>query len=121
MNHIKGISLSWIIVKNLELAVSFYQKNLGFQLKNYDPSNRWAELVGSEGGTLGISEENAQFSWEAGSNAIVVMSVENIEISRNELSAKGVILIGDIVDLPDAKIQSFMDLDGNLMQLIENK
>lgn len=120
MDMIRGVFLSWIVVENLENAVYFYTQKLGLNLKNLDTANGWAELQGKEGGILGLSEQNSQFHLKAGTNAIVTIAVHCVEESRKLLSDKGVKLCGDVIQLPgNIKLQTFWDLDGNMMQLIE--
>lgn len=118
--ELKGIFLSWIVVKNLEDSLQFYTKILGLKIKIHDQKNGWAELIGPEGTTLGISQENSQFTIKAGTNAVITLTVEDLESARLELLNKGAQVIGHIIELPgDARLQTFKDLDGNMLQLVE--
>jgi catechol 2,3-dioxygenase-like lactoylglutathione lyase family enzyme len=57
--NVKGMYLSWIVVKDIKEAIEFYTKTLGLKLNNYDENYGWAELSGSEGGAiLGIAQQN---------------------------------------------------------------
>ncbi|CRX37685.1 VOC family protein [Estrella lausannensis] len=120
MNNTIGISLCWIVVKDIEAAIKFYTETVGLKLKDYSPEFGWAELAGAEGSILGITKENPEFGSKAGTNAVVTITVESIEKAREEFLQKGVKLVGEIMEVPGhVKLQSFQDKDGNSFQLAE--
>lgn len=117
---ILGFHLAWIVVKNLETAIKFYTETLGLTLTTKSIEHKWAELKGPEGFQLGIAEESAYMENKAGSNAVMTLSVDNIEEARNVYIKKGVKLLGDIIEVPGhVKMQTFMDQDHNVMQLVQ--
>ena len=112
--------LHWIVVKDIKAAIAFYTKIIGLQLKTYDEKYGWAELSGPEGSLLGIAQENEHQEIKAGSNAVITITVDDIISSRNELAKKSVRLLGDIIEVPEeVKMQTFVDPDGNMMQLVQ--
>lgn len=117
----KGIQLAWIIVKNLEKAIEFYTKVVGLELKEYHKEFRWAELAGPEGAILGIGENTEDpTTIEAGANAVVTISVVDIEQARAHFTKNGAKLVGEVVEIPGhVKMQTFVDVDGNTMQLVQ--
>lgn len=123
---IKSINLSWVIVTNFEKALKFYTEVVGLKVTELNEEFGWAELSGFEGGALlGIARQSSEPNKEispitAGQNAVVTMTVEDITQSKAELEKKGVKTLGDIVECPGGvKLQSFIDLDGNHLQLVQ--
>lgn len=118
---VQGIFLSWIVVKDIKTALKFYTEVVGLKLREYHEQYGWAELVGPDGAALGIAEESPQEAIKAGSNAVITVSVDNLEEARQEFIKKGVSLMGDVIDVPGhVKMQTFADQDGNTLQLVES-
>lgn len=122
---ILGIQLAWVVVKDLQQSIEFYTKTLGFTLKEHAPEFRWAELEGKTGSRLGLAEEH-EGDMEygphvaAGSNGVVTITVENLDAISEEYAAKGVRLLGKVLEIPgQVKMRTFQDLDGNLFQIVE--
>lgn len=116
----QGMFLSWIIVKDVPKAIKFYTDVVGLTLKEFHPEYGWAELSGPNGSLLGIGQEGDENPLKAGSNAIVTVSVENLEKAKDHFKKQGAQLIGETVEVPGhVKMQTFMDSDGNTMQLVE--
>lgn len=118
---IKKIELSWIVVSDIHRSKDFFKNTLGLNLNEYSEDFGWAELQGKEGGSLiGLAQHNKDYSVPVGSNAIMTFTVDNIEKSISELKNKGIVFIGDIIEVPNGpKMISFNDPDGNLFQLVE--
>jgi predicted enzyme related to lactoylglutathione lyase len=115
-----GIYLSWIIVKDVPKAIKFYTETVGLQLKEYDKQYGWAELSGPSGTLLGIAQEGKENPMSAGSNAIVTVAVDDIEKAKNHFNKMGAKLVGDTMEVPGhVKMQTFTDIDGNTMQLVQ--
>ena len=115
-----GIHLSWIVVKDFEAALQFYTEVAGFTLMEKNPEYGWAELRGKEGSMLGIAKESSCSEVKAGSNTITAITVDNIDEAVAFFQKKGVKLMGDIQEVPGhVKMQTFTDLDGNTMQLVQ--
>lgn len=120
MSKKKSIELIWIVVSDLEKAINFYTEMVGFNLETKEEQFGWAELRGPEGAFLGLAEANEENQLTAGCNAIVTITVDDIIVSKEELEDKGIIMMGDIMEVPGhVKLQLFADADGNLMQLVE--
>lgn len=115
-----GIFLSWIIVKDIKKAIKFYTEVVGLALKEYHEEFGWAELSGPGGSILGIGQEDANSEIKAGDNAVVTIAVANLDEARTHFSSKGATLIGDVIEIPHhVKMQTFIDQDGNTMQLVQ--
>lgn len=116
----KGIFLSWIVVDDIEKSMHFYTQVMGFKLKEFNQEFGWAEVAGPEGSTLGLAQSNLEQGVKTGTNAVITVSVENIEEARDQLIQQGIRLIGDMMIIPGVvKLQSFLDLDGNMLQLAQ--
>ena len=118
---IKGIYLSWIVVADLAKSVKFFSETIGLKVNEFNEEFGWAELGGSEGGALlGIAQSNEQSPIPPGYNAVMTMTVENIDDELVVLKESKVELIGDILEVPGVvKLQTFKDLDGNMFQLVQ--
>ncbi len=117
---VKGIFLSWIVVADMDAAVKFYTEVVGLTLHELSEEFGWAELSGPDGCRLGLAQENAEFHMKAGTNAVVTITVENLDAAMKELSEKGAQLIGDVCEVPgEVKMQSILDKDGNALQIVE--
>jgi predicted enzyme related to lactoylglutathione lyase len=117
---VKGIFMSWLVVKEIEPAVKFYTEVVGLTLKELNKHYGWAELAGPDGTMLGLAQENADFSMKAGTNAVTTVTVDNIQKGREHLQKKGAKVIGEIQEVPgEVKMQTFLDADGNMLQLVE--
>lgn len=118
---VTGMELGWIVVKDLQQSIDFYVNTVGLKVKEHVPDFGWAELSGPDGFTLGLAQENENMDTKAGSNAIMTVSVENIEKAIEHFREKGAKLIGDVIEVPEkVKMQTFIDHDGNAFQLVEN-
>lgn len=117
---VKGILLNWIVVKDIEAAIKFYTEVVGLTLHTYEKKFGWAELSGPEGMRLGIAQENPMQDTKAGTNAVTTITVDDIQKACEEFKKKGVKLVGQILEVPgQVKLQSFVDKDGNHLQLVE--
>ncbi len=122
---IKSIDLSWIVVSDLKKAKELFVDTLGFKAEVYEEQYGWMELVAPEGGMrLGVamaSDPSSCTSGKPGSNAVVTMTVDNLEESIKEFKTKGVTFQGDIIEIPGhVKLIFFTDADGNRFQLVQN-
>lgn len=117
----RGIELGWIVVKDINAAIKFYTEVVGLKLLEHNKDFGWAELSGPEGSRLGIAQYNAEHSdMKAGSNAVLTITVDDIQKAREDLLKKKVNLIGDVMEIPgEVKMQTFKDGDGNTFQLCE--
>ncbi len=116
----KGVYLSWIVVNDIEAAIKFYTEVAGLQLREFHKDFGWAELSGPEGMTLGLAQESQEQQTKAGTNAVVTITVEDIVATREMFLKKGVRLLGNILEVAGhVKLQTFMDNDGNMLQLAQ--
>lgn len=118
---VKEIGLSWIVVKDIKAAVSYYTNVVGLTLLEFNEQYGWAELEGSEGGArLGIAKENPQEKIKAGQNAVVTFTVDNLEKAKSHLIKKGGKCEGEVFEVPGhVKMQTVTDNDGNCFQICE--
>src|ERR1700722_5016007 len=106
--EIKGIHLAWIVVENVEAAIKFYTETVGFTLMEFSKEYGWAELLGKDGARLGIAKHSSEIA--AGGNAVITITVTDIEKARDEFLKKNVHLVGDILEVPGhVKMQTFKD------------
>ncbi|MCB1134647.1 MAG: VOC family protein [Chlamydiia bacterium] len=117
---VKGMELCWIVVSDLDDAIRYYNEVIGLQLLEHHPDHGWAELQGSTGARLGLAQANADMEMHAGVNAVPAFTVENLERKIRSLSAAGVQLIGEVVEVPgQVKLQLCEDKDGNEFQFVQ--
>ena len=117
---VRGNLLSWIVVKDLKAAIKFYTEVVGLTLLNKSPEYGWAELAGPEGASLGIAQESSEMEIKAGSNAVMSISVDNLDAACGLYRKKGAKLVGEIVEVPGhVRMQTFLDFDGNMMQVVQ--
>lgn len=118
--NVLGNMLSWIVVKDIEQAIQFYTDVVGFTLMVRSSEHGWAELSGPQGCRLGIAQENDKMGTKAGVNAIVTITVKSLDVARAFFEQKGARLVGEVMEVPGhVRMQTFLDADGNMMQLVE--
>ncbi len=117
------LGLAWIVVDDLKKAVAFYTEVIGLKLMEVHEAFGWAELEGTEGGArLGIAQQCLKDDEgnKAGQNAIITLTVANLEESLKRLIEKGANLVGEIQEVPGhVKMQTVRDLDNNRFQLVQ--
>lgn len=122
--NIKSIDLAWIVVNDLKKAIHFYTDNVGLKLKELHEEYGWAELQGHDGGArLGIAQRqsNSSDSIEPGQNAVLTLTVTNLQKSIDEMTKNGTKLVGELQEIPGhVKLQMVQDLDGNHFQIVES-
>lgn len=117
-----SIKLSWIVVRDLEKAIAFYTEVVGLKLLNVSPEYGWAELCGTSEGSssLGLAASSCENQVPPGGNAVVTVTVPNLEKAKKAMAAKGARFLGDVLTVPGhVKLQTFQDQDGNTFQLVE--
>lgn len=105
-------------VSDLDRAVRFYQGVLGFELRLRSDTLQWAEL------TFGIPNVAVGLGAGAevkGSGSVSLnLGVEDVDLARTALEAKGVVFAGPTMTVPDkVKLAEFSDPDGNRIRLAE--
>ncbi len=118
---IESIGLAWIVVDDYKAALKYYTEVVGLKVQTQNDEFGWAELVGQKSGmTLGISAKNEAEGIQPGTNAVVTLTVADINATKKDMIAKGAKMIGDIMEIPGhVKLQTFSDKDGNRLQLVE--
>lgn len=119
---IKSQDLSWIVVSDIKKAKDFFTKTIGLKELKFAQEFGWAELGGENGGAIiGLAEEGPMMETKPGSNAVITLTVDNLEKTIQAYQKAGVELIGETMEVPGhVKLQLFKDLDGNLFQIVEN-
>ncbi|NQV49198.1 MAG: VOC family protein [Candidatus Marinimicrobia bacterium] len=117
MSWYRQFDLVWFPVVDFERAKKFYQEDLGFELVLEDEDSKWAEFQISPGAKIAIHGVKATNANPVGA---LVLDVENIEKSELTLAGKGIKLFNK-EEIPGlAKLASFNDPDGNVIQLSQS-
>jgi predicted enzyme related to lactoylglutathione lyase len=57
---------------------------------------------------------------KAGSNAVMAISIEDLDVVCDFYRKKGAKLVGEIIEIPGhVRMQTFLDFDGNMMQIVQ--
>lgn len=119
---IKRFNLAWIVVKDIRKAIKFYTESVGMKLLTFEEKFGWAELSGQEegGAWLGIAQQSDMEEILPGQNAVITLSVDNLEKSIEALIAKGVRKKGKLLEIPHhVKLQMMVDPDENHFQIVQ--
>jgi predicted enzyme related to lactoylglutathione lyase len=118
---VQSLELAWVVVSDFKAALKFYTETLGLKVMELSEEYGWAELQGPDGGMrLGLAKQSDNSNVIAGQNAVVALTVKNIEKTKEELIKKGAKCVGELQVIPGhVKLQMIADADGNLMQLAE--
>lgn len=120
----RSIDLVWIVVRDFKQALKFYTETVGLQLMECQEHYGWAELQGASGMRLGISQESPGSEEHSfvgpGENAVVTLTVDNIEETTASMKKKGVVCVGKLQEVPGhVKMQLMRDPDGNHFQMVQ--
>lgn len=117
----QGVDLVWLTVKNFDESVKFYRDIIGLELKDYVEEYQWAELEGQDGGArIGICPTSDECPLKPGQNAVVSISVDNLEAATKFFESKGGKLVGPMQEIPGhVKMQMITDPSGNYLHLVE--
>lgn len=118
---VKGIHLAWIVVADINKAIKFYTESVGMILQTFEEKYGWAELSGNESGAiLGIAQHSEDESILPGQNAVITLSVDNLEKAIADMTARGVNKKGETLEIPGhVKLQMMVDPDQNHFQLVQ--
>lgn len=124
---VKKTGLAWIHVTDMDKTKKLFVDLLGMKVVDDQPQFGWMELEGVEGGSrIGVGKaiegQDPDCSpIKPGQNAVISLSVSNIEDVRADLEKKGVNFVGEIIEVPgQVKMATFTDHDKNIFQLVEN-
>ncbi len=118
---IKSMDLAWISTSDFARSKKFFVDVLGLKVSSMTEEYEWMELTGSHGGAiLGVGKCTKDSPVQAGKNAVMTMSVDDLIKTKADLEAKGVTFVGDILVVPGhVKMAFFTDPDGNFFQLVQ--
>ncbi len=117
---VEGMHLAWVVVSKIDEAIKFYTEVVGLTLHEWHKEYGWAELSGPNGARLGLAQYNPKDEFKAGGNAVVTITVDDIELARQKFQQKNARLIGEVIEVPGhVKLQTFCDADGNTFQLCQ--
>jgi predicted enzyme related to lactoylglutathione lyase len=117
---IKGIELAWYVVNDLDTAIKYYTDVIGLTLEEKQEEFGWAELSGESGARLGLAQTQPGVEIPSGANAVITISVEELDQFLEDLKEQGATLLGEVMEIPgQVKMQMVRDPDGNYFQLVE--
>jgi predicted enzyme related to lactoylglutathione lyase len=107
----------WIGVTDLEKASDFYAETLGLQVALLDHQAGWAEFVHPHcGAHLALQEVDPEELMPSG-GATVIFDVPDIEKTMQQLEKSGVPFLTGVIALNGHRLATFVDPDGNHLQL----
>lgn len=115
---VQGMFMSWVCVSDLDASIDFYTKVIGLSLEVHDKEHGWAELAAPDGARLGLAIENPHDGMKAGKNAVVCITVDDIEQAKKDYEGS-VELVGETMTVANVKLQLMKDRDGNHFHLVE--
>ena len=113
---IDGISVVWLPVSDMDKALEFYGDTLGLDIEQQEDD--WS-LVVAGAVRIGLNGRESEHPGGEGGAVIAFAVSEDIEGSVEELRAAGVEIAGDVSEHPWGKVATFVDPDGNELQLFE--
>lgn len=114
MNWYKQFDLVWVPVIDFDAAKAFYSDILELDLVFEDAESKWAEFQISPGAKVAIHSMKVTNANPIGA---IVLEVESIDKAELWLAGKGIKLTDKEEISGVAKLASFSDPDGNLIQL----
>lgn len=114
---LKRIHSTFYWTDDMDTAVAFYRDALGLDLR-FQAGENWAEFD-VDGATFALHGTRGQ-PMPPGGGAAVVFEVDDVEVARRQLAARGVVFEGDITDVPESgRFATFRDPAGNVVQIFE--
>jgi predicted enzyme related to lactoylglutathione lyase len=95
-------------------------EDLGLEMSCDTPEHNWMELCAADKAfMLGVGKADGFSPVNPGQNAVVTLTVEDLEAAKSELEAKD-ITVGEIVEVPGhVKMAFVQDPDGNYFHLTQ--
>ena len=113
---ISGVDFITVPTRDYESARKFYGEVLGLPF-----SKQWGNMPAGEfeNGTVTIAVmQSDAFGIEFAPHSLpIALHVDDVQKSREELEAKGVTFLGDIIDSGVCHMANFRDPDGNTLML----
>ena len=113
---IDGISVVWVPVSDMDKALEFYGDTLGLDIEQQEDD--WSMVVAGSV-RIGLNGRDSETSGGDGGAVIAFAVSDDIEAAISELSSAGVEIAGDVSEHPWGKVATFLDPDGNELQLYE--
>ena len=108
--------MAMVLVQDIERAGRFYRDILGFTVQ--EEEEEW--VLFHEGVGLQVSPESLP-DWNVNINAVMVtLFVEDIQAIFAELTQQGVAFFLPPTSAGSAKVATFRDSEGNLVQLMQS-
>lgn len=118
---IKSFDLAWISVSDMQKAKRFFVDTLGLKIVEDQPDYGWLEVSGETGARIGIGIGAQESPLKPGNNAVISLSVDNLDATKKMLASKNVTILGDIMEVPgQVRLLLIQDQDGNLIHLCES-
>ena len=93
---------------------------MGLECTSDVPEYKWAEFSAGGGAYIGMGEVSEESSLEAGSNAVICITVEDVVAAKAELEAQRVPVIGEIQEVPGkVKMILVQDPSGNFYNIVQ--
>jgi catechol 2,3-dioxygenase-like lactoylglutathione lyase family enzyme len=104
----------WYRVSDLDQAISFYTRRLGFEEAYVDQEDRWARLV------RGDVEVSLAEGKPAEDEPVLTLDVPDLRAEADRLRAEGV-EVGVVLEIPGTiRLLDVFDPDGNRLQLSQD-
>lgn len=117
MNVVKVTNV-YYVVPDMDAALAFYRDTLGLNVKFQD-GDKWTQF--DVGSTQVAIATPAPGQVAAGSNATVVLQVDDLAATRAELMARG-IAVSDVIDMGDhGSFFTCRDPAGNVVQFFARR
>lgn len=106
-------------VSSIAEAKDFYLKKLGLEVLE-EAANFFAAKSGNVRLSFFEGYEKTDNSVEVKTGVSLIFRVANLDDARKEFESKGILFIGDVIDIPDFhKFLEFEDPSGNVLFLAE--
>ena len=114
---IDGISVVWLPVSDMDRSLEFYGSTLGLDIEQQE--DEWS-MVTAGSVRIGLNGRDEETSGGEGGAVIAFAVSDGIEDAVSELSSSGVEIAGGVSEHPWGKVATFLDPDGNELQLYES-
>jgi len=118
INHGRGI-LVWLGVSDLTKTCDFYAETLGLEMMHMDMQSGWAEFVHPNCQTRIAFVETDPDEIQPSGGASLVFDVPDLEECMKKLEKAGVPFLTGIISMNGHTFATFIDPDGNNLQLRE--
>lgn len=107
------------MVSDMNQSVKFYVETLGLRLKTRH-GDHFAQIQ-APGAIIALHPSSKTSPDTKGGSMSIGFSVDNLEMTIQELKAKGVRFVSGIVDDEQVRIASFTDPDGNQLYFSQSR